>query len=457
MSEFFRVSFIDEPKFSCQFTETETFDVDMGAGAEKEYTGVYSVTPSDSVQILPTANRLLTDNITVGAVESAGLIITLYWNDDTEKWTPDCTFSDIVDAYEAGKDIAVKCDTDSASMTADGEYDESNSIFTYWARSFDDVSYAEIIERHYDMDANGITLVDLFVYMDTTDATLNNSAKMLSPYTAYSNGTKYTGSIETKQQSDLTANGKTVNVPKGYYPSAMSKSVAEGTAGTPTATKGTVSNHSVSVTPSVTNQTGYITGSTKTGTAVTVTASELVSGSETKTSNGTYNVTNLAELVVNVSGGGGGSSNVVHGDFTVGNSGGVVETVTLPYTGTGYPIYIGIIKKLGGTDKVWRYGFENVACSKRNDTAPTYSSSGSENQFNIYQVYKSSSSASSTISVTHNTNFMLLDDTTPSGSSSAWLKMPDNKTIKYFTGNKSSSTYGFIPGFSYTYYVIYSS
>lgn len=79
--------------------------------------------------------------------------------------------------------------------------------------------------------------------------------------------------------------------------------VATGTAGTPTATKGTVSNHSVSVTPSVTNTTGYITGSTKTGTAVTVSASELVSGSETKTENGTYDVTNLASLVVNVSGG----------------------------------------------------------------------------------------------------------------------------------------------------------
>lgn len=77
-----------------------------------------------------------------------------------------------------------------------------------------------------------------------------------------------------------------------------------GTAGTPTATKGTVSNHSVTVTPSVTNTTGYITGSTKTGTAVTVSASELVSGSETKTANGTYDVTNLASLVVNVSGGG---------------------------------------------------------------------------------------------------------------------------------------------------------
>lgn len=84
-----------------------------------------------------------------------------------------------------------------------------------------------------------------------------------------------------------------------------------GTAGTPTATKGTVSNHSVTVTPSVTNTTGYITGSTKTGTAVTVSASELVSGSETKTANGTYDVTNLASLVVNVSGGSSKNAQVV--------------------------------------------------------------------------------------------------------------------------------------------------
>ena len=78
-----------------------------------------------------------------------------------------------------------------------------------------------------------------------------------------------------------------------------------GTAGTPTATKGTVSNHQVSVTPSVTNTAGYISGGTKNGTAVTVTASELVSGSDTVTTNDTYDVTNLAELVVAVSGGGG--------------------------------------------------------------------------------------------------------------------------------------------------------
>ena len=83
-----------------------------------------------------------------------------------------------------------------------------------------------------------------------------------------------------RDSSDITVSGATVNVPAGLYSSAASKSVASGTAGTPTASKGAVSNHSVTVTPSVTNTEGYITGGTKTGTGVKVSASELVSGNK---------------------------------------------------------------------------------------------------------------------------------------------------------------------------------
>lgn len=80
-----------------------------------------------------------------------------------------------------------------------------------------------------------------------------------------------------------------------------SASVSAGTEGTPTATKGTVSNHSVSVTPSVTNTAGYISGGTKTGTAVSVSASELVSGTKSITANGTgIDVTEYAAVDVAV-------------------------------------------------------------------------------------------------------------------------------------------------------------
>lgn len=113
-----------------------------------------------------------------------------------------------------------------------------------------------------------------------------------------------------------------------------------GTAGTPTATKGTVSNHSVSITPSVTNTTGYITGSTKTGTAVTVSASELVSGSETKTANGTYDVTNLQTLVVNVSGGGSSKNAQTAQSTTRSTSTTYTEVITLTCTKAGtYHVY----------------------------------------------------------------------------------------------------------------------
>lgn len=110
----------------------------------------------------------------------------------------------------------------------------------------------------------------------------------------------YVGSgIDQRDETDLTASGATVTVPSGYYAEQETKSVASGTAGTPTATKGTVSNHSISVTPSVTNTTGYITGGTKTGTAVTVSASELVSGTLTIDSSGSKDVTNYASAYVN--------------------------------------------------------------------------------------------------------------------------------------------------------------
>lgn len=142
----------------------------------------------------------------------------------------------------------------------------------------------------------------------TVSNTPQVSAGYISAGTAGNTSVSLTASVNTRTSSDLSASGATVTAPAGYYASNATKTVTSGTAGTPTATKGTVNNHSVSVTPSVTNTTGYITGGTKTGTAVSVAASELVSGSETKTANGTYDVSNLAQIVVNVSGGGGVST-----------------------------------------------------------------------------------------------------------------------------------------------------
>ena len=139
---------------------------------------------------------------------------------------------------------------------------------------------------------NGVT------QMDVTGDTVSSS-NLLSGNTATgADGEKVNGSIATKTSSDLTVSGATVTAPAGHYASNASKSVASGSAGTPTASKGTVSNHSVSITPSVTNTTGYITGGTKTGTAVTVSAQELVSGTKTISASGTTDVTNYESVSV---------------------------------------------------------------------------------------------------------------------------------------------------------------
>ena len=107
--------------------------------------------------------------------------------------------------------------------------------------------------------------------------------------------------LQSKTYTVDSAGTATVTADSGYDGlSSVAVSVPSGTAGTPTATKGTVSNHQISVTPSVTNTTGWITGSTKTGTAVTVSASELVSGTLSISDNGTSDCTNYASVNVNI-------------------------------------------------------------------------------------------------------------------------------------------------------------
>ena len=160
--------------------------------------------------------------------------------------------------------------------------------------------------------------------------------------------------IQVKTSDNLTVSGATVTVPEGYYEEAASKSVttmtlptsasasatfgytskatigrstsdqyiniptgynsaggyykisavANGSVSTPIASKGAVNNHAISVTPSVTSTTGYITGSTVNGTAIIVSASELVSGTLSITSNGIKDVTNYASIDVSVPTGG---------------------------------------------------------------------------------------------------------------------------------------------------------
>lgn len=187
--------------------------------------------------------------------------------------------------------------------------------------------------------ANNQTLIDL------SQDTVSSASHIRNGYTAHLNdGTQVTGSytggsptLQAKSNIDPATSSQTITYDTGYdgLSSVQINAMPSGTAGTPSATKGSVSNHSVTVTPSVTNTTGYITGGTKTGTGVSVSASELVSGSQNITANNTYDVTNLAQVVVSVSGGGGMNKQIYYGPANVKNNGYTASSATLTVATTG--------------------------------------------------------------------------------------------------------------------------
>lgn len=304
------------------------------------------------------------------------------------------------------------------------------------------------------------------------NATPSESQQEITPSSGYDAMAKvtvaavsssYVGTeVPRRSLADVTASGARVIVPAGFYESQVIRTVATGTAGTPTATKGTVSNHSVSVTPAVTNTTGYINGSTQTGTPVTVTASELVSGEKEITANGTgIDVANYATVKVSVPTGG-GASNLVQGTFTTHNSAGA-QSISIPYTGSGYPIMVVVVVNGGAYNSAisgWYNSMQRYAVGQYTMTkavmtsAPTYGTSGTQNQGVTTAIYKNSTSSSTSYTRTSAMNTNAYSSSNASNSAALCVRMMSAKSMSVYV---NTSSYGLLPNTEYAYYIVYSS
>ena len=304
------------------------------------------------------------------------------------------------------------------------------------------------------------------------NATPSESQQEITPSSGYDAMAKvtvaavsssYVGTAVPRRSSDdLTESGATVTVPAGFYASQASKSVASGTEGTPVSTKSTVSNHQVTVMPSVTNTAGYITGGTKTGSSVIVTANELVSGEKEITANGTgIDVANYATVKVSVPAGG-GASNLVQGTFTTHNSAGA-QSISIPYTGSGYPIMVVVVVNGGAYNSAisgWYNSMQRYAVGQYTMTkavmtsAPTYGTSGTQNQGVTTAIYKNSTSSSTSYTRTSAMNTNAYSSSNASNSAALCVRMMSAKSMSVYV---NTSSYGLLPNTQYAYYIVYSS
>lgn len=278
-------------------TVTPTTSQQTAIAAGTYATGDVVVDPIPSEYIIPSGTKSITENGT-------GIDVTEYAAVDV------AVQGGTVNLQTKSASYSPSTNQQTDTITADDGYDglEEVNVIVSAMPSGSAATPATTITAN-----PSISISDSGLITATASATKSVTPSVSPGYV--SSGTAGTITVSGSNTSQLsTVNGTTITpttseqtaVAKNKYTLGAVKvgAMPAGTAGTPSASKGSVSNHAVSVTPSVTNTTGYITGSTKTGTPVTVSAGELVSGTKSITSNGTgIDVTNYAAVDVSVSGG----------------------------------------------------------------------------------------------------------------------------------------------------------
>lgn len=167
--------------------------------------------------------------------------------------------------------------------------------------------------------------------------------------------------------------------------------------------------------------------------------------------------------------GSGGSSNIVTGEFTTPSTAGVTS-LTIPYSGSGYPVEVvicikgGIFNNTAGGDSTWynlkrRYavGQWNMNKSEMN-TTPTFRTSGSANYGAVQVLYKGSTSSATSYTNFGSASANVYSSSTASTGTNTFMRFTSNTNLSYnVVDANAASTVGLFIDTTYTYYVAYSS
>lgn len=156
-----------------------------------------------------------------------------------------------------------------------------------------------------------------------------------------------------------------------------------------------------------------------------------------------------------------GASNFVTGTFTTGSSAGA-NTLTIPYDGNGYPIAAMIVVENGAYNtaastwynSVQRYAVGQWTMTKSVFTsAPTYTTSGTQNQGVTTWIYKNSTSSSTSYTRSSAMNTNVFSSSNASNAGATCVRFRSKTQLSYYV---NTSSYGLHPGVTYRYFVVYS-
>ena len=186
----------------------------------------------------------------------------------------------------------------------------------------------------------------------------------------------------------------------------------------------------------------------------------------TATFDSTTGLLGLIGEISNIQQGGTSCPKLIQGTFTTGSTRASTGTVSINYTGNGYPIAVMIYMQNGAYDPndnwyntMAQYDIDAFYMTKSQmSSTPTFVSSASvpANQGVVCGIYKSSTSSATTHSRNGSSSAVFFNSSDATTGYNCIRFKNSTKTMSYYIGNTASNRVGLAPSKTYAYIIVYS-